>query len=144
MNLTLKLNNSTVKLAGRSVKLVEEYDSKTEVNRFVETVARCTDEAASNYILDIDYQESNPLIRNIYNSLVERLNRTVRIYDTFSIQTPVLGLNVGAGFCGLVSREDYETSVGIVRDMMRVLGLDNDYQLVTRYENQGVYALVRK
>ena len=52
MSLTLRSNFNTVTIAGRTVKLVEKFDNSTTVNRFVETIANCTDEAAINYILN--------------------------------------------------------------------------------------------
>ncbi|MBQ6653993.1 MAG: hypothetical protein IJM79_00485 [Erysipelotrichaceae bacterium] len=144
MNLTLKTNYDTVLMAGKAVKLNEEYDNRTMVNRFVETVANTGDEAAINYILDTDYQNSDPYIRSAYNELVRQLNAKARIFNTFSIETSLLGRNAGAGFCALVRREDFNKSVAVVENMLHLLGLDEKYRLLTRFENQAVYAIIRK
>lgn len=144
MNLTLQMNYSTVTLAGRNVRLNEEYDNSTMVNRFIETVTHHNDEAAIDYILDTDYQTSNPYTRHNYNRLVEELQNTVRIYNTFSIESQFLGRNLGGGFCAIVKEKDFTKSVILVEKIMHVLGLDRDYRLVTRFENQAVYAIVRK
>ncbi|MCR5067205.1 MAG: hypothetical protein K6A14_03980 [Erysipelotrichaceae bacterium] len=144
MNLTLKANYDTVVMAGRAVRLNEEYDNDSMVNRFVETVAHVNDEAAINYILDTDYQNSDPYIRNAYNELVRQLNLKARIFNTFAIETALLGRNAGAGFCALVRKEDYNKTVAIVKNMLQLLNLDEKYQLLTRFENQAVYAIIRK
>ena len=144
MNLTLKANYDTVVMAGRAVRLNEEYDNDSMVNRFVETVAHANDEAAINYILDTDYQNSDPYIRNAYNELVRQLNLKARIFNTFAIETALLGRNAGAGFCALVRKEDYNKTVAIVKNMLQLLNLDEKYRLVTRYENQAVYTIIRK
>ena len=144
MNLTLKANYDTVVMAGRAVRLNEEYDNDSMVNRFVETVAHVNDEAAINYILDTDYQNSDPYIRNAYNELVRQLNLKARIFNTFAIETALLGRNAGAGFCALVRKEDYNKTVAIVKNMLQLLNLDEKYRLVTRYENQAVYTIIRK
>jgi len=46
MSLTLRSNFNTVTIGGRSVKLVETFDNRTVANRFVETLAHGSDEAA--------------------------------------------------------------------------------------------------
>ena len=145
MNLTLQMHyNSTVTLAGKAVRLNEEYDNSTVVNRFVETITHKNDEAAIDYILDTDYNTSDPHVRRTYNGLVESLQDVARIYNTFSIETQFLGFNIGAGFCALIREEDFAESVRILERIMKVLELDSRYELVTRYENQGVYAIIAK
>ncbi|MBO4538389.1 MAG: hypothetical protein J5694_05955 [Erysipelotrichaceae bacterium] len=144
MNLTLNANYDTVVMAGRAVRLNEEYDHSTMVNRLVETVGNADDEAAINYILDTDYENSDPYIREVYNGIVGQLNDRARIFNTFSIETAMLHRNVGAGFCALVRKEDYNRTVAIVENMLHVLGLDEKYRLHSRYGNQAVYTITRK
>ena len=86
MSLTLRSNYNTVTIAGRTVKLVEKFDNSTTVNRFVETIANCTDEAAINYILNTDYDNSDSYIRDVYNGLVGSFNRIARVTGTFGIK----------------------------------------------------------
>lgn len=144
MSLTLKSNYNTVTIAGRTVKLVEKLDNSTMVNRFVETIANCTDEAAINYILNTDYDNSDSYIRDIYNGQVGSFNTIARITDTFGIKTEIMGRNVGAGFSASVKEQNFNRSVALVKGMMKLLGLDKEYRLVARYENEAVYAVIRK
>lgn len=144
MSLTLRSNFNTVTIAGRTVKLVEKFDNSTTVNRFVETIANCTDEAAINYILNTDYDSSDSYIRDVYNVQVGSFNKIARVTDTFGIKSEIMGRNAGAGFSATVKEKDFNESVALVKGMMKLLGLDEDYRLVARYENEAVYAIVRK
>ncbi len=130
-------------MGGRAVRLNEEYDNRSMVNRFVETIAHADDESAINYILDTDYENSDPYIRSVYNELVKQLNAKARIFNSFAVETALLGRNVGAGFCALVNKEDYVRTTGLVLRLMQLVGLDKDYRLLVRYENQAVYTLIR-
>ncbi len=143
MNLTLKANYDTVVMGGRAVRLHEEYDNRTMVNRFVETIAHADDESAINYILDTDYENSDPYIRSVYNELVKQLNAKAHIFNSFAVETALLGRNAGAGFCALVKKEDYVRTTALVLRLMQLVGLDEDYRLLVRYENQAVYTLIR-
>ena len=127
MNLTLHMNYDTVNLDGRTVRINEKYNNATAVN----------------YILDIDYRDSDTYVTGFYNALVEKLQRKARIYNNFGIETQLLGRNIGAGFCAAVKEEDFAETVETVEKLMHILGLDKDYQLISRYENLGVYAIIR-
>ena len=144
MYLSLRTNYDTVMMAGRTVKLNEEYRNSTMVNRFAETVSHRDDESAFNYILSTDYQSTDPHVRNTYNHFAKDLNSLCRIYDSFAIESAVLGVNKGAGFCALVSEENYPKTLELISSMMNLLGLDDQYELISRYENQAVYAIIRK
>ena len=144
MNIALNLNYDTVVIGGKTVKLNEHYDNKSIVNRFVETVASSNDEAAVSYILDRDYDRTASYIRYNYNSTAAALTKIARIYDTFSVDTTVFGKNVGAGFVALVSEENFAESVELVEKLMYVLGLDKDYRLISRYEHEAVFVIIRK
>ena len=144
MNLTLHMNYDTVNLDGRTVRINEKYNNATAVNRFVETVSHRHDDTAVNYILDIDFKDSDNYVTGFYNALVEKLQRKARIYNNFGIETQLLGRNIGAGFCAAVKEEDFAETVETVEKLMHILGLDKDYQLISRYENLGVYAIIRK
>ncbi len=144
MSLTLKANYNTVTIGGKNVKLVETFDNSTVANRLVETLANGTDETAVNYILDTEYNNSDTYTTNYYNEYVEALNRKVRIMDTFGLESQILGRNAGVGFSALVKEEDFADSVIILENLLHVLGLDKEYRLVARYENEAVYAIVRQ
>ena len=144
MNITLNLNYDSVVIGGRTVKLNENYDNKSAVNRFVQTVGGCNDEAAVSYILDRDYEKTASYLRYNYSNFAASLNKIARIYNTFSVDTTVLGRNVGAGFNALVSEENYKESVELVENLMYVLGLDEEYTLISRYENEAVFVLIKK
>ena len=143
MSLTLRTDYNTVSIGGRNVKLVDNYDNRTMVNRFVETLAYGSDETAVNYILNTDYEDSDAYTRNVYNEYTESLNRMVKVVETFSLETNAFGINIGAGFSAVVKEKNFDASVGLIENMMHVLGLDRNYRLVARYENQAVYAIVR-
>ena len=64
--------------------------------------------------------------------------------NNFGIETQLLGRNIGAGFCAAVKEGDFAETVETVEKLMHILGLDKDYQLISRYENLGVYAIIRK
>ena len=144
MNLTLNLNYDSVVIGGKAVKLNEEYNNKSAVNRFVETVSTSNDEAALCYILDKDYDRTPSYLRYNYNRISESLWNIARIYNTFSVETALLSRNIGAGFNALVSEENYEESVELVERLMNVLGLDKEYKLISRYENEAVFVIIRK
>lgn len=144
MSLTLKMNYNTVTIGGKNVKLVEAFDNRTAVNRFVETLRNGADEAAVNYILDTDYDNSDKYIRNYFNEYVEALNKRVRVMDTFGLESQILGRNAGAGFTAMVKEEDFADSVTILKNLLYILGLSKEYRLVARYENEAVYAIVRQ
>ncbi len=144
MSLTLRSNFNTVTIGGRSVKLVETFDNRTAANRFVETLAHGSDEAAVNYILDTDYDNSDKYITNYYNEYAGMLLGKIRVLETFGLESQLLNRNVGVGFRAAVKEENFAESVSLVKALMYIIGLDKEYKLVARYENQAVYAIVRK
>ena len=144
MNLTLKINYNTVVLNGKTVKFVENYEKDNMVYRFVDTLANCSDEAAVSYILNKDYENTRSYIISEYNELSAELKKKARIFDTFGIETGMFSRNVGAGFSALVKEEDYDRTVALIKELMHVTGLDKEYELLSRYENLAVYAIVRK
>ena len=144
MNLVLKTNYDAVEIAGKTVTLNENYNNHSMVNRLVETVSYTEDEAALNYIQDKDYAEVRSTLREAYRNLIALLNRKARIYNSFSIDSAVLHRNLGAGFCAVVKQKDYQDTVEIVERMLDLTGLADRYQLVSRFENNAVYAIIRK
>ena len=144
MNLALNLNYDTVVIGGKTVRLNEALDKNTLVNRFVKTVAGCDDESAVCYILNMEYDKTAPYVRTNYNAVSAALRKTARIYNTFSVETTLLGRNVGAGFSALVKKEKYGECVELVEKLMSILGLNEEYQLISRYENEAVFVIIRK
>ena len=138
------MNYRTVRIGQKAVRIVEGLNKNDITGRFVNVLGNQYDDSAAAYILNREFDKVPRYQNRAFVNASTELNSLGYITDTFNIQSPVSLRTIGSGFTMITSREDFGKAVSQVKDLLKVLHLDDEYQVVARYTNVAVVAIIQR